>query len=377
MSLQSSTAAAQVVATYQAVTTDLSFAMAPTVLLLYDVFLTSGQEYRYIWRKSKKWIPQILYLCNRYMYLLYLLLSLGTIPSISDIRYICASLIWLTNVLELLSLVGSAMFTTLRIYALSQKNRILSGIALVLSMVPFVINASTRYQQLPSNLPAPLNCIRTNTASRNLGIGCQYSDSYRVDSYSRITWTVTIASRGSLILVESLAIAITWHQRRTTIQLRTGFLKRPSLQQVMWENGAVYFLTLVSINMVDMVFVILSIAIPFAGNSSYVLSFVDPISSILNSHFLLALHETNARLEGAADTSLSSLTLNTGSGDTPSARASPELRPVLGLIGGTIRSFHDDDDEDMRSLEFALPSGSELGGDILESGGSDAGNSMA
>lgn len=168
-------------------------------------------------------------------------------------------------------------------------------------------------------------------------------------------------------------------------------------------------------NMMDMVFVILSvrtkpkrctysdahlalqIAIPFGGISSYVLYFVDPsvhfpsssvhprsrdatlhsISSLLNSRFLLALHETNARLKGAADTSLSSLTLNTGSGDTPSARASPELRPVLGPIGGTIRSFHDDDDEDMRSLEFAPPSSSELGGDILESGGSDAGNSMA
>lgn len=32
------------------------------------------------------------------------------------------------------------MFTTLRIYALSGKNRILGGVALVLSLVPFVIN---------------------------------------------------------------------------------------------------------------------------------------------------------------------------------------------------------------------------------------------
>lgn len=146
----------------------------------------------------------------------------------------------------------------------------------------------------------------------------------------------------------------------------------------------------------------LQIAISPEQNSSYVIFFVDPsvhfpsssvhpcsrdatldsISSILNSHFLLALHETNARLEGAADASISSLPLNTGSGDAPSARASPELLPVLGPIGGTIRSFHDDDDEDMRSLKFAPPelrieSGSELGGDILESGESDAGNSMA
>lgn len=146
----------------------------------------------------------------------------------------------------------------------------------------------------------------------------------------------------------------------------------------------------------------LQIAILPDENASYILSFVDPsvhfysssvhprshdgtlhsISSVLNSRFLLALHETNARLEGAADASISSLSLNTGSGEAPSARASPELPPVLGPIGGAIHSFHDDDNEDMRSLEFAPPElrtepGSELGGDILESGGSDAGNSMA
>ncbi|EIW53843.1 uncharacterized protein TRAVEDRAFT_51584 [Trametes versicolor FP-101664 SS1] len=366
MSLPSSAAAAQVVATYQGATTDISCAVAVTALLLYDIFLTSGQEFRYIWRKPKNWISRTLYACNRYMFLLNLLLNLGTIPSISDIRYMFI----LTDVLELLNLVGSAMFTTLRIYALSRKNRILSGIALVLSMAPFVINVSTRYQQLLSNLPAPLNCVKINTASRNLEIGNTCIMLTRL--YDRLT----IASRGSLILAESLAIAVTWHQTHAAIQPRTlaGSLKRPSFEQVMWENGAVYFLTLVSINTVDMAFFILSIAISFSGNSSYVLYFVDPISSILNSRFLLALHETNARLEGAADASISSLSLNTGSGDAPSARASPELPPFLGPIGGAIRSFHDDDDdEDMRSLKFAPPelrneSGSELqGGDILES----------
>lgn len=146
----------------------------------------------------------------------------------------------------------------------------------------------------------------------------------------------------------------------------------------------------------------LQIAIIPEKNSSYIISFVDPsvhfpssfvhsrsrngtlhsISSILSSRFLLALHETKAQLEGAADTTISSFCLDTGSGNNPSALASPELPPFLGPIGGVIRSFHDDDDEDMESLEFAplelcTESGFELGGDILESGGSDAGNSMA
>lgn len=77
------------------------------------------------------------------------------------------------------------------------------------------------------------------------------------------------------------------------------------------------------------------------------------ISSILNGRFLLALHETNAQVEGAADTSVSSLSFNTGSGGDLQA-SPPELPDYLGIIGGSTCSFHDDDEE-LQSLEFALP----------------------
>ncbi|EIW56801.1 uncharacterized protein TRAVEDRAFT_49623 [Trametes versicolor FP-101664 SS1] len=76
-----------------------------------------------------------------------------------------------SKAIQFLNLIGPAVFTTLRIYVLSGKNRILGGVALVLSMAPFLINASTAYQQPPINLPAPLNCAATNTASRSLIIG--------------------------------------------------------------------------------------------------------------------------------------------------------------------------------------------------------------
>lgn len=54
------------------------------VLILYDVLLTSGQEYMYIWRSPRSCFPRILYVWNRYMFLLNVVLSLGTIPSMSD-----------------------------------------------------------------------------------------------------------------------------------------------------------------------------------------------------------------------------------------------------------------------------------------------------
>ncbi|EIW56789.1 uncharacterized protein TRAVEDRAFT_49610 [Trametes versicolor FP-101664 SS1] len=121
-------------------------------------------------------------------------------------------------------------------------------------------------------------------------------------------------------------------------------------------------------NMVDLVLVILSIALTPGDASSYILNFIDPISSILNSHFLLALHETEAQLVGAADTSISSLSLNTGSSGKLQAGL-PELPEYLGVIGGSIRSFHDDED-DLQSLEFAPPQEEEcqpvLEGEIQE-----------
>lgn len=73
----------------------------------------------------------------------------------------------------------------------------------------------------------------------------------------------------------------------------------------------------------------------------------------MNSRFLLALHETNARMEGA-NMSISSLSLDVNSGGDPTSDGSPELPDFLELFGGPIHSFHDEGDAE--SLEFAQPS---------------------
>lgn len=80
---------------------------------------------------------------------------------------------------------------------------------------------------------------------------------------------------------------------------------------------------------------------------------IHSVSSVLNSRFLLGLHETNVRLEGAADTTMSSLSFNAGSSTDPRA-GPPELPEFLSVIGGSIHTFHDAD-EDVESLEFRVP----------------------
>lgn len=69
------------------------------------------------------------------------------------------------------------------------------------------------------------------------------------------------------------------------------------------------------------------------------------ISSILNSRFLLALYETNSRLERGGSSASSFSTLNFGETDSPRAAGSPELPEFLHSLAGPIHSFPDHDPE--------------------------------
>ncbi|KAH9856118.1 hypothetical protein C2E23DRAFT_503424 [Lenzites betulinus] len=77
----------------------------------------------------------------------------------------------------------------------------------------------------------------------------------------------------------------------------------------MWDNGNLYFLALVSLNAVDIILAVCSINVQTGTGVDYVMILIDPTSSILNSHFLLDLYDTTARLRrGGASTSSFSLT---------------------------------------------------------------------
>lgn len=69
------------------------------------------------------------------------------------------------------------------------------------------------------------------------------------------------------------------------------------------------------------------------------------MSSILNCRFLLALYETNARLEQGGSSASSFSTLDFGEADSPRATGSPELPEFFQSLGGPIHSFPDQDPE--------------------------------
>ncbi|KAL1937385.1 hypothetical protein VTO73DRAFT_13791 [Trametes versicolor] len=285
MSSSTSAVIAELLSVYEGRKTSNYINVAVPTLLAYDALLCIGKEVRYVWRSPKKERKR----------------SVG-----HKVRTChCIVFSWLSYVLEVLTLLGPAVFTTLRVYALSGRNVIVTGLVLVLSMGPFLVNVSTMYQEVPINLPPPFGC-------------------------------------SSRYATNTIAVVVTWWRARTARQITTHVLRRSSLEKILWENGNIYFCTLVAMNIGDMIIVVLSLT---ARPDEYtsIIAFVDPISSILSSRFLLALYETNVNLERGGTSVSSFSTLDFGGLDR--AAGSPQLPEFLTSLAGPIQSVPDDDDD--------------------------------
>ncbi|KAH9854985.1 hypothetical protein C2E23DRAFT_47323 [Lenzites betulinus] len=127
----------------------------------------------------------------------------------------------------------------------------------------------------------------------------------------------------------------------------------------MWTNGNIYFFTLLSINVLDLILVALSIT---ADNSdeSYVIVFLDPINAILNCHFLLDLYEANAQIErGGPSLTHSNPTLSLHFTGSPQDSAdAPEHSTFLSSFAGPVYTFRDaNTDPDLADSEHEAVSG--------------------
>ncbi|KAL1938078.1 hypothetical protein VTO73DRAFT_11907 [Trametes versicolor] len=203
-----------------------------------------------------------------------------------------------------------------------------TGIVLLFSMGPFFVNVCTFYQDTVLNSPPPEGCTGF-----------------------RISGTV-IVSRSTLIISDVLAIIVTWWSTRAARRISTHLLQRDSLQQIVWENGNIYFFALVSLSAVDMVLIASQVV---SDVTDYIIPFVYPISTILNCRFLLCLYETDVHSERdmtpASESSFS--TLDFGGADRTAG--SPELPRFLDSLAGTIRSTYDDDPELVNSEPSPQP----------------------
>ncbi|KAH9852816.1 hypothetical protein C2E23DRAFT_778182 [Lenzites betulinus] len=157
---------------------------------------------------------------------------------------------------------------------------------------------------------------------------------------------VAIVARSCAILADLITIVVTWRATRTSRRVLQDTFKQPSLQDIMWTNGNIYFITLLFGNLLDLILVTLSIT-GLQGDGNWVIQFLTPMTAILNCRFLLDLYETNARLErGGSSLSQSNIGIGslhfTGIG-APEAPDSPEDSPFLSSFSGPVlHSFPDD-----------------------------------
>ncbi|EIW57006.1 uncharacterized protein TRAVEDRAFT_49817 [Trametes versicolor FP-101664 SS1] len=163
-----------------------------------------------------------------------------------------------------------------------------------------------------------------------------------LDKEVRYVWHSPKASRklSRLLYIYNRYMSVVWNI------LAIGKIGTIS-DTVLWCNGNVYFCTMVSLNLANVILQVVvssQIATDF-GDTTYVIQFIDPISSILTSRFLLALYETNAHLQKGGTSASSFSTLDFAGADQPA-----ELPEFLMSLGGPIHSI-DDDDPELFSLE--------------------------
>ncbi|KAI0349900.1 hypothetical protein OH77DRAFT_1431555 [Trametes cingulata] len=312
MSSSDKTQATAVIQLYQAALASEYIGVATTALLLYDVLLSFDAEARLIWRNFKSF-ASLLYLLNRYLPFFALLLSLATINPVSD--NVCTTVGKQVFYSEIDADLPGPVFTALRMYALSGRNKYLSAVTLILSLAPALEALSKVYKYTPANESPPANCTFTG-------------------SY------MALAARLPVILADCLVISITWREsfKNLTVLRALRDSEQPSLYRIFLQNGMLLSfhigctgIALLSLNILDITLSLLQIILPdsMGGGGSYVTQVIDPINSILTSRFLLDLRSVQEKLNagGGSSGSASLGTLQFAGADIQSG----QLQPFMSL----------------------------------------------
>ncbi|KAL7285753.1 hypothetical protein ACG7TL_000862 [Trametes sanguinea] len=329
---------------YEELYTSNRLGFTACTLLLYDWLLSFSQEVRFGWPQLKTG-ASALYLLSRYSIIIMYLINFYQAHTLEVHRQFavfpdndlprsfdsCKGIAWFNNVVSAFILLSPAVFSTLRVYALTGRNKHLSALTFLLGIAPFAVNVTTDYKNQIMILPDPLGCGAINTAP------------------PRLQWALTLTSRIPAILCDILVIAITWVKTFRINWLARDVLNKSgvshtTLHSVMLESGTIYFLTLLCLNILQIVMNIL-ILLDF-GDGGYVTQLIDPITSILVARFILNLRAANEPLHVSTNASFLGPELEFAAQSHPAASlAGPVHTPDM-----TWSDSADDDDE----LEFQM-----------------------
>ncbi|OSC99936.1 hypothetical protein PYCCODRAFT_1437914 [Trametes coccinea BRFM310] len=287
------TTATELAQIFQVLASTDSTVLAVCTLLIYDWVICLDQEISAIWSKPRTG-ASILYLFNRYSLLASYILNMSTIGRI------CVGVLWLSIVLEFSFLLSPAVFSSLRVYALTEQNKALSGLTLALGMMPFIVNVATAYQTQVTNSPV---------------VGC--SNVYNTPD--AIVFLIPI------ILCDTVVVMVTWMKVFRGHQYLKGSMQQPTLHLVMLENGII----LLCLNGMQIILNIPSL-VAILPQESYFSEFIDPITSVLTSHFILNLRAVHEQQSSCSVPSIVFLENRTA-----------EEQTFLNSLTGPVHSFSD------------------------------------
>ncbi|KAI0742494.1 hypothetical protein C8Q80DRAFT_1328721 [Daedaleopsis nitida] len=262
-----------------------SLTIAGVVYMLYEHAITLDREVDFYRTSSRSAI--MLFALNRYLALLPNLSMLTT--WMWDSEESCAFGVKAAYSIEALQFIPWAVFCGLRVYALCQLKS-LAVTVFLLSLIPMGVNIADYTINVIGLFDSHLGCLTVFSSAEAAAFNPK----------------LIIISQISVVIADLLLIAITWSKlswRRGDILsaccTHTGgrSLKAASLATVFLRDGTVHFAALLVLNILYLIFTVLSTTI-LGGGWNTITLFTEPFTAALMSRFLFHLQVANSHMVG-------------------------------------------------------------------------------
>ncbi|KAL1939182.1 hypothetical protein VTO73DRAFT_10223 [Trametes versicolor] len=252
-----SAAAAYLVDYYRTTLVEKSSMAGMLALMLYELAITFDREAKFFWNMPFSRTTAI-FLLNRYSSLLKYPVSMVSYRStVSETRYACNALVRAGQTLEIIPYFVWAMFSAMRIRAITERNIMLFSLVFVLLCVPVGTNLYLFAISVPDTV-------------------------------------VLILTRASAILGDAIVIGVTWFKTFRGWRAAVDANMRVSLSEMILRDGSIYFLVFLCLNVLH---VVMALATTFSG---IIAAYEEPLSSIMVSRLMLNLREVDQFARDAA-----------------------------------------------------------------------------
>ncbi|TFK80307.1 hypothetical protein K466DRAFT_667728 [Polyporus arcularius HHB13444] len=359
MSESSTSDNVEIIAQYESLFVSLCCSYATFVYMCYDWMLTLDDEISLFWNRRVS-AASILYFAIRYPVVIFWIMGYPTthLQGVMSCFKSCEAYMYTVMVTQLLIYLFPAVFSALRVYALTAQNKFLAAIVLFFALGPIYANSAHFVWEKPIYVP-DFGCVVWHT---------------RLPFYAAAD-VITGISRGMLSVADLLVIIITWQKTSYSVQNLQGSVG-PSLAKTLLRSGIIYFIPLALLNILHTILTETG-AEQFLRNSSVVSLFIDPqaATSVLACRFLINLrkvevgHNVTSTGPSASTTTMrftpdvSNPTESTASG--PASQGTKTLPPFISSMGELVdmgfsaSTLHetgrwDTDCEDASATELAI-----------------------